>query len=370
MSFPDKPVAQLLGANGPVHAVTYSAGAGSYVLTGSADRSVRLYNPQPTSASPESSGGFVTKMGATPAAVTAVPAGRLIQTYAEHGYEVLSLACAADNARFVSAGGDRTVFLWDRSSFAGDGDSLVVTAGFDTAVRIWDTRANNAHRPVQTLTDARDAVSAVAVRGPAILAASVDGCLRTYDARAGRLVTDVVSGRAGLTSLCLTRDGRSVLVGALDSRLRLFDRDSGSCLRTYGGPDSTGTKTHNNTSWRNEDLRVQSLLGGSERFVVAGDEMAPPKTPSSDTTASPPSSSSTPDGRVWAWDLLTGKVVATIPVPWGPPGTINTSRAIGRDGREKERRNVTSCLAWQDAGWGEQFCVGGTSGVVTVFGPR
>ena len=318
----------------------------------------------------------MTKPGTAADASPFVPEGRLIQTYAEHGYEVLSLACAADNARFVSSGGDRTVFLWDVTTaqtlrrfsghsgrvncvcFAGEGDSLVVSGGFDTTVRIWDTRSGGSGhgaKPLQTLSEARDAVSALAVRGPEIIVASVDGRVRCYDTRTGRMTTDVISGTAGVTSLSLTRDGRSLLVGALDSRLRLLDRENGTCLGTYASGDEAS-----GVSWRNEELRVQSLLGGRERFVVAGDEMGVA------TAAGVPSS--TPSGRVWAWDLLTGKLVATVTVPWGPPGVTNTSRSIGRDGREKERRNATSCLAWQDGGWGDQFCVGGTSGVVTVFG--
>ncbi|CAK7207689.1 hypothetical protein SEUCBS139899_010500 [Sporothrix eucalyptigena] len=388
MSFPDKPIAQLLGSNGPVHAVTYSAGSGTYILTGSSDRSIRLYNPQPTTGTagtPAKSKdhGFVTKPGTSS---PSIPEGRLIQTYAEHGYEVLSLACAADNARFASSGGDRTVFLWDVTTaqtlrrfggghtagvggrvncvcFAGEGDSLVVSGGFDTTVRVWDTRSGQGAgaKPIQSFTEARDAISALAVRGPEILAASVDGRVRTYDVRTGRMTTDVISGTAGVTSLSLTRDGRSVLVGALDSRLRLLDRENGTCLRTY-------TSEEKGPMWRNEELRVQSLLGGRERFVVAGDEMDINNTTEEGLQKS--SKGATPDGRVWAWDLLTGRVVATVTVPWGPPGAATSSRSIGRDGREKERRNVTSCLAWQDGGWGDQFCVGGTSGVVTVFGPR
>ncbi|KAM4056067.1 WD repeat domain-containing protein 83 [Hirsutella rhossiliensis] len=332
MAFPDKPTAHLLGSNGPVHAVAYSASPGTYILTGSADRTVRLYNPFPSSsvAEPRKAG---------------VPQGRLIQTYAAHGYEVLSVDVAADNERFVSAGGDRAVFLWDVSAavttrrfggtahghsarincvrFAGDGDSLVVSGGFDTTARVWDVRSRSL-KPVQVLGEARDAVTALAVRGAEMVTGSVDGRVRGYDVRMGRCTTDVLG--ASVTSLGLTKDGRAALVGTLDSKVRLMDRDSGACLRAYSAP-----------GFKNEELRIQSLLGAREKYVLAGDEM----------TGDDGGGGS---GRIWAWDLLTGKLVAKVEVPWGPSG------------------NVVSCMAWRDDGWGDQFCVGGTSGVVTVFG--
>ncbi|KAK0615914.1 WD40-repeat-containing domain protein [Bombardia bombarda] len=296
-SFPQKPVAQLLGSNGPIHAVTYSASPGTYILTGSADRSIP---------------------------------GRLIQTYTSHSYDVLSLAISADNARFASSGGDRAVFLWDVATaattrrfaghagrvnavaFAGAGDALVVSAGLDTTVRVWDTRSGggSSAKPVQTLAEARDAVTSLAVTSDEIVAGSVDGRVRSYDVRTGKVTTDVMP--ASVTSLCLGRDGRTVLVGSLDSRVRLMDRGGGGCLRTNEGNQ----------------------------------------------------------GRVWAWDLLSGRLVAKVAVPWGP-ATGNDGRrkmVIGRDGKEKERKNVISCLAWKEGGFGNQFCVGGTSGVVTVFG--
>lgn len=93
------------------------------ILTGSSDRSVRLYNP--SKVSPTTDG--------------------LIQTYSAHGYEVLDLAVTSDNARFASVGGDKQVFLWDVATartlrrwsghfgrvncvgFGGDGDSVVVS---------------------------------------------------------------------------------------------------------------------------------------------------------------------------------------------------------------------------------------------------
>ena len=146
---------------------------------------------------------------------------------------------------------------------------------------------------MQVLGEAKDAVTAVAVVGDEIVAGSVDGLVRGYDVRMGRCVTDVLP--ASVTSVCLARDGRTVLVGTLDSKIRLMDRRDGGCLRTYAGE-----------GWRNEELRVQSVFGGGERFVVAGDEMAGAEVA---TTGD--------EGRVWAWDLLTGELVATVPVPWG-----------------------------------------------------
>lgn len=223
----------------------------------------------------------------------------------------------------------------------GGGDSLVISGGLDCTVRVWDVRAGGA-RPVQVLSEAKDSVTALAVDGEVILAGSVDGRVRGYDVRLGKCVTDVFPG--SVTSLCLARDGRTLLVGTLDSKIRLMDRRDGTCLRTYAAE-----------GWRNEELRVQSVLGGGERFVVAGDEMTGTKEGTGD------------EGRIWAWDMLTGKLVTTVPVPWGS-GSENRKKAIGRDGKEKERKNVVSCIAWKEDGFGNQFCVGGTSGVVTVFG--
>ncbi|KAI0119989.1 WD40-repeat-containing domain protein [Nemania sp. FL0031] len=373
MAFPDKPIAHLLGSSGPVHALAYSASPGTYVLAGSSDRSIRLYNPQPGS----SSGTTTTTTNTTNhhslpsshlskkhvASQPVVPEGRLIQTYSAHGYEVLSLTVSSDNARFASAGGDRAVFLWDVASaqtlrrfggasshghtarvnsvvFAGDGDTLLISGGLDTTVRVWDVRSG-APKPVQVLSEAKDAVSSLATHGSEIVAGSVDGRVRTYDVRAGRCVTDVVG--PSVTSLSLTRDGKAVLVSGLDSKLRLMDRETGGCLKTYANP-----------GWKNENLRVQSILGGKEQYALAGDEM----------TGMPGQAA---EGRIWAWDVVTGELKATVRVPWGPAG-LEPKKVVGKDGKEKERTNVISCLAWREGGFGDQFCVSGTSGVVTVYG--
>lgn len=288
---------------------------------------------------------------------------QLIQSYSAHGYEVLSLTVASDNATFASAGGDRAVFLWDVATaktlrrlggnhghtarinavtFAAQGDSVLVSGSFDASVRLWDVRSQSG-KPIMVLDDARDSVSCVLVARDGgggkgeyeILAGSVDGRVRCYDLRFGRLETDVIGD--SVTSLERTRDGKGVLVGGLGSCVRLMDRDGGGLLKAYKGE-----------SWRNEEFRLRSVFGKNERWVLCGNE---------DVKGA--------HGQVVVWDTLSGEVVERIRVEGSK---VEGKRKIGTDGKEKEKKNVVSCLAWKDGVRGDQWCCAGTDGIVTVFG--
>jgi WD40 repeat protein len=87
--------------------------------------------------------------------------------------------------------------------------------------------------PIATLKDATDSVTSVAFTAHQLLAVSVDGRLRTYDIRAGKRITDHI--HQSLVSVCVSSDKACVLVGALDSTLRLFDVESGELLNQYTG---------------------------------------------------------------------------------------------------------------------------------------
>lgn len=160
-------------------------------------------------------------------------------------------------------------------------DAVLVSGSYDTTVRVWDARARTA-AAVQTLADARDAVVAVAVADPAIYAASVDGCVRCYDARRGTVATDTLAVPA--CALALAHDGRCCAVATLDSRVRLLDRASGRVLATYVGAAATR-------------YAVQCAFAPDDAFVLAGSE----------------------DGALLAWDLLSTRVVCRARPPPAAP---------------------------------------------------
>ena len=54
---------------------------------------------------------------------------------------------------------------------------MLVTGSYDTTVRCWDCRSRNA-MPIQTMSHAKDSVSALAASGHQIFVASVDGTVR------------------------------------------------------------------------------------------------------------------------------------------------------------------------------------------------
>ena len=259
-------------------------------------------------------------------------------------------------------GGDKLVFLWDVSTArtlrrwaghfgrvnavdfgGGDNDngndgnknvnggkqnpSVVVSGSFDATVRVWDARSQST-KPVQVLDEAKDAVQAVRVQGAEIVAGSVDGCVRCYDVRMGHVIKDLVavavapnttsttssssssSTTTAVTSLALTSDREAYLASSLDSTIRLMDRGDGKCLRTFKGH-------------RNTEYRVRSCLGLGDKVVVSGSE----------------------DGVVYAWDILSGEIVAQVQAHAG---------------------KVASAVAWN--GLRRQWASAGVDGTVCVWG--
>ena len=216
----------------------------------------------------------------------------LIQAYGgAHGYGVLDVCIASDNSRFVSAGGDRAAFLWDVATgrvvrrFAGhsqrinalalsEDGAVLLTGSYDKTVGLWDLRAASGREPIQVLDDFRDSVSAVACSSHRVLAGSVDGCLRTYDLRAGLMHRDDLG--APLTHVSVSSDGRCALSVCLGGAVRLTDLASGRELATFRGH-------------RQEAYRTEARVCADDAHVVAGSE----------------------DGRLLVWEYATGRLACS-----------------------------------------------------------
>jgi mitogen-activated protein kinase organizer 1 len=171
-------------------------------LTAGRDRSVRLWNPSrldPAFPPPP----FIELYGQD-LPVSSLPRALPIQTY-EDGirHDPTALAVDDDSTRLLVASGKTAVLLdsvtakvlrqWHGhtaviNSVAITADVLA-TASYDATVCLWDGRSNS-HRPIQTLKEAKDSVTAVHILQCSIRTASVDGCVRTYDIRKGVLQCD------------------------------------------------------------------------------------------------------------------------------------------------------------------------------------
>jgi mitogen-activated protein kinase organizer 1 len=69
--------------------------------------------------------------------------------------------------------------------------TLCSTGGFDTSVKLWDAKSNSS-KALMSLSEAKDGISSIEIVGEEIYAGSVDGRVRVYDIRMGRVSVDVI----------------------------------------------------------------------------------------------------------------------------------------------------------------------------------
>ncbi|CAI8047078.1 WD repeat domain-containing protein 83 [Geodia barretti] len=310
---------ELSAHEGPVRAVRFNR-IGRYCLTSGSDKTVRLWNPH---------------------------RGLLIKTYGGHGDEVLDADASHDNSRLCSGGADKTVQLTDvgtgqpirkyrghisrvNSVKFNDDSTVIVSGSYDSSVRAWDCRSRS-YDPIQVLGDAKDSVTSVQLAPSEILTGSVDGSVRRYDLRFGKLHCDTIANP--VTCVSFSRDGNCILASCLDNTLRLMDKDTGEMLNSYKGH-------------KNQDYKLDSCLSHDDAHVVSGSE----------------------DGTVCFWDLVEGNLLHSFPhVP--PHKSASRGQTTEGDGGGSSRCVVyslahhpkESCLltaashgpvrVWKKVGW-------------------
>ncbi len=217
----------------------------------------------------------------------------MIKTYSgAHGYAVLDLAISTDKAKFASAGEDKNFFYWDVATgrtirrFQGHNHKInavdlnkeatvVMSGSYDQTLSCWDLRSNN-QEPIQTMKDFKDSVSSIAQTEFSIIAACIDGNVRTYDLRKGHLQTDNLQDP--ITSVRVSEDQNTYLATCLGGAIRMVDIHSGAVLKEYRGHEHSAFKT-------------EACFESDHAGILCGSE----------------------DGSIVHWSLLSGAVTSRTP---------------------------------------------------------
>ncbi|CAN8029940.1 unnamed protein product [Ixodes persulcatus] len=269
-AIPTENTKQLDCKQGAVRVVRFNAD-GNYCLTGGNDRTVKLWNPF---------------------------RGVQLQSYMGHGGDVMDVRGSCDNASIASVSGDKSVILWDVTTaksvrkwrgHAGsvqavcfnEDSSVVFSGSVDGSVLCWDTRSRT-RDPLQALKEARDAITSVLATDHEVVSSSLDGCLRRYDLRLGRMAQDTLG--IPVTRVQLTRDGLCLLASCLGGPVRLLDKVTGQSLQEF-------------TGHKNAQFYLDCVLSQDDAHVYSGSE----------------------DGAVCCWNLVEGKLVERLRHPTAAP---------------------------------------------------
>ena len=190
---------------------------GGYCITAGANKTLKLWNPRK---------------------------GLLLQQFSGHNNEVLDADCSDCSSKVASAGQDRYVIYYEVSTgkpivtfrehiapvncvrFNAE-STLIISGSVDCSVRIFDCKSRS-RQSIQVLNEAKDAISSLIVNDQQIISGSLDGRVRVYDLRKGQLFVEDCS--SSVISVAETQDRQCLLVGCLDSKLRLMDKENGRVL--------------------------------------------------------------------------------------------------------------------------------------------
>jgi hypothetical protein len=222
---------------------------GRLVVTGSWDRSVKLWNASTGLAIRKLEGGhaayinsvefsadgreLLTSSDDGTARLWHVEAGQPTDAiFRGHSARVLSATYSPDGNRVLTTSGDKTARIWDRSTgqavlalqghawgvlcgtFSPDG-LRVITGSEDNTARIWDARSGGS---LLTLEGHTAPVTSVAFSpdGSRVLTGSRDNSAKLWDATTGKEILSLAGHTQEVTSVNFSPDGRNVLTASRD----------------------------------------------------------------------------------------------------------------------------------------------------------
>ncbi|TAE66013.1 MAG: hypothetical protein EAZ86_22195 [Oscillatoriales cyanobacterium] len=179
--------------------------------------------------------------------------GKCLVTFTGHNHWVTSISFSPNGDAIATASSDKTAKLWDLEgnclvtftghedsvnsvSFSPTGDALA-TASYDATAKLWDLQGNC----LATFTGHHDWVNSVCFspNGDTIATASSNGTAKLWDLQGSLLAdysgykgnllkgeADFVELESPIYSVCFSRDGKFLITGSQDGKVRFWPVES------------------------------------------------------------------------------------------------------------------------------------------------
>lgn len=188
---------------------------------------------------------------------------------------ILDLAVSHDNRCVIAASSSNELVVWDTSSgrirhnLTGHQNKVcavdasrassrnAVSAAYDHTIKVWDLQKGYCMTTIISASNCN--ALAYSMDGLTVCSGHVDGNLRLWDSRSGKLISEVAAHSQAVTSVCISRSGNLVLTSGRDNVHNLFDVRS---LEVCGTFRDSRSRVASNWS--------RSCLSADEKCVAAG----------------------------------------------------------------------------------------------------
>lgn len=260
---------RLDGHRGAVHSVVFLAG--ERVASGGVDRRVRIWRMG-------ASGGAVVERSIDARATVrklAASGGRLAAACSDGAIRIFGLTPPAPERTLLGHLGDVNDLAFV------PGGRLLVSAGWDQSVRLWDPGAESAAPSEGSWASAVLGI-AFSPDGATLAAGRADGTTRLMETATGRELTRLGGHRQRVSAVGFSPDGRLLATASWDQTVRLWELERRVTIKTLAGhsanvlslafsPDgerlATGSSDKTVRLWRVRSGELETTLAGHGSLV-------------------------------------------------------------------------------------------------------